>query len=321
MNRVRMPRKGFTLIELLVVIAIIGVLMGLMMGAVQKVREAANNLSSQNNMKNIGLGFINMATQNKERLPPGFGSFRQGPYMTAYSNLLPYIDNDNLYKAINSAALAAPATPLTAAYGAAYASGVSPIRVFQAPSDVSVSLVDQVTSYGLNGYLFGGGNTAGFADAPVNGVTIPEGSLAFNANVRYPTDFSNGASNAMFAVERSGSGILPGTSTITKHYWMGAASGANQIARVGVIPHPVTINANLGAAGYSSPAGLSSLPAQLRPSKDTAVDGMIQAFTTGGFNTLMADGSVKNVSPNATPAVFAAVVLFDKAGVGFGDWD
>jgi prepilin-type N-terminal cleavage/methylation domain-containing protein/prepilin-type processing-associated H-X9-DG protein len=111
-------RSGFTLIELLVVIAIIGVLIGLLLPAVQKVREAANRTSCANNLHQIALAAANYES-NFRRFPPGSNVSPQsvptayypappnvpvaGPFTGLLAYLLPYMEQENVYNQIPSA--------------------------------------------------------------------------------------------------------------------------------------------------------------------------------------------------------------------------
>src|SRR5271170_3979250 len=87
-------RQAFTLIELLVVIAIIAVLIGLLVPAVQKVRESANRLQCQNNLHQIGVALHNYQTANNA-FPPGRTTVSPLQSWTAF--ILPYIEQQNVY--------------------------------------------------------------------------------------------------------------------------------------------------------------------------------------------------------------------------------
>jgi prepilin-type N-terminal cleavage/methylation domain-containing protein/prepilin-type processing-associated H-X9-DG protein len=105
-----MSRPAFTLVELLVVIAIIGILVGMLLPAVQQVRESAHRAACGNNLKQLALAVNNFAGDHNQAMPPYFGIDspkgiypwldRTRPYGSWFVHLLPYMDQKPLYDLI-----------------------------------------------------------------------------------------------------------------------------------------------------------------------------------------------------------------------------
>jgi prepilin-type N-terminal cleavage/methylation domain-containing protein len=176
MNR----RKGFTLIELLVVIAIIAILIGLLLPAVQKVREAANRAKSQNNIRQIGLACHSYHDGNNGRFPLlidfGTGANPGNGTLSAHYQILPYIEGGNIAQVY----LASTPATYNRAAGTPLGATTNIIRTYISPADPSAS----------DGFLQPGVTPTGSGvnpPAPTNG-TYATTSYALNGML-----FTNGA--------------------------------------------------------------------------------------------------------------------------------
>src|SRR5262249_49153739 len=169
-------RRGFTLIELLVVIAIIAVLIGLLLPAVQKVREAASRMSCQHNLKQIALASHNYHDATGKfptaaRLPVDGGGTPSGG-TTVWVELLPYFEQDNLYKKWDSN------DNRNNVAGGRIATQAQVIRILLCPSDPLPERVWELTAetaasppwsrgfYGLSSYGGSAGQRAVYSGGP-----------------------------------------------------------------------------------------------------------------------------------------------------------
>jgi prepilin-type N-terminal cleavage/methylation domain-containing protein len=191
----RDARPGLTLVELLVVLAIIAILIGLLVPAVQKVREAANRTACTSNLRQLALA-VHAYHDAERRLPYNqfLGPYKGGPDSTAWSwlaRLLPYIEQNNLY-----AAGSIPRKTLRQ-------SGVADrqLALLLCPSDPGSSSGPRLDAGNLPGFATGQTNYKG-----VSGANWGDDLQGDGPN--FPTDWRNRGSNGSFDGHSRGDGIF-----------------------------------------------------------------------------------------------------------------
>jgi prepilin-type N-terminal cleavage/methylation domain-containing protein/prepilin-type processing-associated H-X9-DG protein len=292
-----MPRQAFTLIELLVVIAIIAVLIGLLLPAVQKVREAAARMSCQNNLKQIGLALHNYHDANNS-FPIGAQNSAfpwGGPRLTYFIYLHPYMEQSNLYNQFNF-------NPPTNPWNIPWADTVNSIgdnsltatviKSFQCPSDSGLATSgDFYGTYMLGNYLgfFGNLNYGGAYSSPMN----IRHFFTWNQKTKI-TDITDGTSNTMALGEylrAQPNGPTAGYRDFRGALWSDQPGYSQLYTQF----TPNTSSPDNIYVGYCNNLPQINLPCVDSDGghNDTAAS---RSRHTGGVNILLGDGSVHFIS-------------------------
>ena len=331
------PRRGFTLIELLVVIAIIAILIGLLLPAVQKVREAAARTENSNNLKQLSLAAHNFHDHHK-RFPSVTGSptgtLAEGAVSgSGHFQLLPFIEQDNLYKAtygpfvrMSSSTVNGKTTTSTTTYAfnghqAHRGSGV--VKAFVAKTDPTVEGIDSPVSFMMNGSVFTGTlKLDKILDGSSNTLLFAEGysrcvSTTVSGTTTYNYDYIRTWTYDPYSTT-SGYTLTTTTNpdkTVTRVYDYQQAKytptfSAGRNEKADEISSKLSTSRDAGGGGTF----------EIRPPAPKCSYTSAQSTTSGGLLVSLGDGSVRVVSNNVTPTTYGAALTPSGGDVVGNDW-